>query len=75
MEDTGGAKRIRKRKPKTTIQDNDDCVTCSSCYSKLIKVSDITKVSLDLYKVSGKGNTLSCAACGSELRLLNDFVS
>ncbi|AAL69847.1 SPV108 hypothetical protein [Swinepox virus] len=70
--DTAGSKR-KKRKPKTTIKD-DDCMTCSSCYSKLVKMSDITTVSLSQYKVVGKGNTLSCSACGSELRTLNDFV-
>ncbi|AGU99792.1 M109L [Myxoma virus] len=73
MEDDAGVKRRKKRKPKTAVE--DDCVTCSSCYSKLVKVSDITKVSLQEYKVAGKGNTLSCAACGSELRLLNGFVN
>ncbi|AAF17992.1 gp109L [Rabbit fibroma virus] len=73
MEDDAGVKRRKKRKPKTEIE--DDCVTCSSCYSKLVKVSDITKVSLHEYKVAGKGNTLSCAACGSELRSLNGFVN
>lgn len=50
-------------------------MTCSSCYSKLVKVSDITKVSLNEYKVGGKGNILTCSACGSELRMLNGFVN
>ncbi|ABQ43586.1 hypothetical protein [Tanapox virus] len=74
MDNLGGSKK-KKRKPKTTIQDNDNCMTCSSCYSKLVKVSDITKFSLDALKVAGKGNVLTCAACGSELRLLSGFVS
>ncbi|AAR07467.1 111L [Yaba monkey tumor virus] len=74
MDDMGGAKR-KKRKPKIAIQNNNDCVTCSSCHSKLVKVSDITKISLDELKVAGKGNVLTCSACGSELRLLSGFVS
>lgn len=40
--------KSRKKKPKTTvIDDDDDCMTCSACQSKLVKISDITKVSLD----------------------------
>ncbi|QHR82651.1 hypothetical protein [Brazilian porcupinepox virus 1] len=75
MDDTAGSKRRKKRKPKTTIND-DNTVSCSSCYSKLVNVSDITKVPFDAYKVAGnKGDILSCATCGSELRLLNGFVS
>ncbi|QEJ79259.1 maturation protein [Goatpox virus] len=74
MEDSAGNKRKKKRKPKTTVQD-EEFMTCSSCYSKLVKVSDITKVSLNEYKVGGKGNILTCSACGSELRMLNGFVN
>ncbi|AUL80286.1 hypothetical protein [Vaccinia virus] len=64
-----------KKKPKTTvIDDDDDCMTCSACQSKLVKISDITKVLLD-YINTMRGNTLACAACGSSLKLLNDIAS
>ncbi|AST09532.1 Zinc finger-like protein [NY_014 poxvirus] len=72
MDSTKAGNKIRKKKPKTTIID-DDCMTCSVCQSKLVKISDITRVSLD-YIQTMSGNTLSCSACGSSLRLLNDFV-
>ncbi|ADT91138.1 hypothetical protein COTV128 [Cotia virus SPAn232] len=70
-----GLKRKKKRKPKNQIDNSDSTVSCSSCHSKLVNVSDVTKVSFDAYKVSGKGDILSCSECGSELRLLNGFVS
>ncbi|ASK51317.1 Zn finger-like protein, late morphogenesis [Eptesipox virus] len=70
--DDAGAKRRRKRKPKTTIE--EDCMTCSACHSKLVKVSDITKISLDALKVIGKGNELSCTVCGSTLRALDGLI-
>ncbi|QED21278.1 hypothetical protein [Borealpox virus] len=66
--------KSRKKKPKTTVIDDDDCMTCSACQSKLVKISDITKVSLD-YINTMSGNTLACSACGSSLKLLNDFAS
>ncbi|AEN03712.1 zn-finger protein-like protein [Yokapox virus] len=64
--------KIRKRKPKTKVI--DDCMTCSVCQSKLVKISDITRVSLDYIQPTNSVNTLSCSSCGSTLRLLNDFV-
>ncbi|ABG44915.1 hypothetical protein VARV_NEP73_175_128 [Variola virus] len=66
--------KSRKKKPKTTVIDEDDCMMCSVCQSKLVKISDITKVSLD-YINTMRGNTLACTACGSSLKLLNDFAS
>ncbi|AOP31617.1 zinc finger-like protein [Skunkpox virus] len=66
--------KSRKKKPKTMVIEDEDCMTCSACQSKLVKISDITKVSLD-YINTNRGNTLACSACGSSLKLLNDFVS
>ncbi|APG58329.1 protein A19 [BeAn 58058 virus] len=73
MDNTAGQKRKKKRRTKNQINDTST-LSCSSCHSKLVNVSDVTKVSFDAYKVSGKGDILSCSECGSELRLLNGFV-
>ncbi|QDJ95051.1 Zn finger-like protein [Hypsugopox virus] len=72
MDNAGAKQRRRKRKQKTTV--DDDCMSCSACHSKLVKVSDITKISLDSLKVMGNGNELSCALCGSTLKALDGFV-
>ncbi|AWU47154.1 Zn finger-like protein [Sea otter poxvirus] len=70
---SSGNKR-KKRKPKITIKD-DDCPTCSTCHSKLVRVSDITNISLDTLRLAGSGSVLSCSACGSELRPLSAFYN
>ncbi|CCD83291.1 Zn finger protein [Squirrelpox virus] len=76
MEDDAGSKRRRKRKPRTTVDETSDsaCTTCSACHSRLLSVSDITKVPLDALRVAGSGSVLSCATCGSDLRPLSEFA-
>ncbi|AOP31828.1 zinc finger-like protein [Volepox virus] len=70
---THSGMKSRKKKPKTMVIDDEDCMTCSACQSKLVKISDITKVSLDYINTNNRG-TLACSACGSSLKLLDDFV-
>ncbi|AKC03265.1 hypothetical protein BVTX09c5_096 [Bovine papular stomatitis virus] len=68
-----GGNKKRRRKRVTTVVDGDaDCPTCSSCQSRLVTVSDVTRLqTLDFIKCAG---TLSCAACGSMLTPLRDLV-
>lgn len=69
--EAAGGNKKRRRRRTTTIVDSD-CTTCSSCQSRLIHVSEVTRAgSLDLIRCSG---TLSCAACGSALTPLRDLV-
>ncbi|ANS71198.1 Zn finger-like protein [Pteropox virus] len=77
IDESAGYKKKRKRRPPrtTVVEDEDSCTTCSSCHSLLVKVADITKVSLNGLKLAGSGSVLECAACGSALRPLNEFYS
>nr|WGO62735.1 zinc finger-like protein [Wadden Sea poxvirus] len=65
----------KKKSTKQKYIIDDDCITCSACNSKLVKVSDVTRIPLNTLNVGGKGETLSCSVCGSDLRLLNGFVN
>ncbi|WZD65315.1 Zn-finger protein [Pseudocowpox virus] len=68
----GNKKRRRRR--VTTVVDGDYDPVCSSCNSRLVSISDVSKLStlsMGLVPCSG---TLSCAACGSMLTPLKDLA-
>ncbi|QHG62669.1 hypothetical protein [Cetacean poxvirus 1] len=75
----GSKSNRRKRKPKITINEEDNTTSCSSCYSKLIDVSNLQKGILlcNKFKISYSNDSnnelLYCTVCGSTLKLLSDF--
>ncbi|WOC35480.1 putative Zn-finger protein [Equine parapoxvirus] len=71
--EAAGNKRKRRSKV-TTVVDEGDCSTCSSCQSRLLRVADAHRLGeLNFVRPSSE-SALSCAACGSVLTPLRDLV-